>query len=188
MKNLFALAIIAILALTATPHIAAARETTPKIESLIRENTAESLNSAGIEYLKAETVNYDIYEAAKLFYRAAERGSYHADYWIYDLWEEFDQEQIEPPFPIEQFAKSRDRAITGYTARLKTKQDLPETYHRLSRLLDPGLGVEDEEPRFLEYLKKAADMGHPGAIEDLSFIIDLYREHPEDRPSGLPQR
>jgi len=148
--------------------------TTPdKIQKLINKDTAESLHLAAFEYLEGKTVPYDIVKAARLFYRAAEKGDYHSDYWIFDLWSEFGEKKIEPPFPYSQFVVSQKRAIKGYEKRIKSHPKDSEAYYRLSLLLDPGVGMESEEPRAKEYLYKAAQMGHKKAVELIKFIDEM---------------
>lgn len=176
MKKLTAAFLIFLFSIFASSCLAQTRSA--KIEKLINTNTAQSLQKAAFEYLNPDSNLYNIYEAARLLFLSAEKGNYHSDYWIFDLWPEFEESGVDPPFKYEQFSISKKRATKGYEKRLKTHPNEAETYYRLSLLLDPGLGLEDEEPRSRRYLEKAASLGHKEAIDLLNFTkkeIDPYK-------------
>lgn len=150
-----------------------------KVASLIQQNTSESLLQAGLIYENGEGVQRDIVEAARLYLLSASKGNFHAHYALWDLWEDFSARNApRPPFSDPyQFKKSGDAAITGYKNLVRKYQNDAEIHYRLSRLYDPGIGIEGKERKLhMKHLKRAAQLNHKEAIKSLKFENELKRE------------
>lgn len=146
------------------------------IKRLIDKGSPTKLHEVGIAYEIGDGVPVDLEEAVKWYYQAAEKGNIHSHYAIWSLWEDFSGTDLDPPFPMEQFEKSRKTAIAGYEKMLENQND-PELYYRLGLLYDPGIGIGGvEEQISKKYLKKASDMGHKEAKELINFIQEFENE------------
>jgi TPR repeat protein len=143
------------------------------IKKLIAKSDPINLHEAGVAYETGDGVPIDLVEAVKWYYRAAKKGNIHSHYAIWSLWEDFSGTELDPPFPMEQFEKSRKTAIVGYEKMLENQKD-PELYYRLGLLYDPGIGIGGvEEEISKKYLRMAADMGHEEAKELINFIQEF---------------
>lgn len=148
----------------------------PHIKQLIAQGSPKDLHEVGITYETGNGVPADLVEAVKWYYLAAKKGNIHSHYAIWSLWEEFSGTELDPPFLMEQFEKSRKAAIVGYEKMLEKHND-PELYYRLGLLYDPGIGIGGiEEEISKKYLKKAADMDYEEAKELINFIQEFERE------------
>jgi len=146
------------------------------IKRLIDKGSPTKLHEVGIAYEIGDGVPVDLEEAVKWYYQAAEKGNIHSHYAIWSLWEDFSGTDLDPPFPMEQFEKSRKTAIAGYEKMLENQND-PELYYRLGLLYDPGIGIGGvEEQTSKKYIRKAADMGHEEAKELINFIKEFENE------------
>jgi|LSQX01.2.fsa_nt_gb TPR repeat protein len=145
----------------------------PHVSELISDGSGKSLYKVGAIYEEGDGVAVDLEKAVKWYYEASQKGSIDAHYAIWSLWEDFSGSNLNPPFPMSQFKKSRILAIRGYEA-IMPESNNPELYYRLGLLYDPGIGMDDQESqKSKQYLIKAAKMGHKEARDLLEFIQEL---------------
>lgn len=143
------------------------------IKHLIAKGDPIDLHKAGVAYETGDGVPVGLEEAVRWYYQAAKKGNIHSHYAIWSLWEDFSGTELDPPFPMEQFEKSRKTAIAGYEKMLESQKD-PELYYRLGLLYDPGIGIGGVEEKISKkYLSMAADMGHNEAKELINFIQEF---------------
>jgi len=132
-----------------------------KVNKLIQQNDKWSLYEAAEAYRYGHGAKQDIVEAARLYLRAGEKGNFHAHYDIYTLWDDFEEQYVEPPFSVRQFTISKNIAILNYERLLAKKPNDPELHYRLAILYDPGVGITGKEQNICKmHLKKAARLGH----------------------------
>ena len=173
---MFVVRVFVIIAVLLSALTVTAQEMSSRVRKAIQDDSKTSLMEAAESYRYGHGVKTDIVEAARLYLRAANKGQKEAHYFIFDLWNDFNEQFTEPPFPAQQYLISQKEAIKYYESMLPKNKNNPELHYRLAHLYDQGVGIQNEDSKkSLKHYQAASKLGHKDARETLKIIKEFIK-------------